>query len=111
MLKNVARYPPRDPLRRSGEERGCVLRIGAHLCRSLVDISELQHNERGGGRRRLFVWRGLTAEIKAQNTRKEKCNNGRQHSRTHARRTKGEERQLPGREITAENLHPDRRHN
>lgn len=46
MLKNVARYPRGNLCGAKQGGRVCVLCISAHLSCSLVDISELQHNER-----------------------------------------------------------------
>lgn len=56
--------------------------ISAHLSRSLVDISEMHHNQKGGSHRLLS---GEVRQLKSrvQNLSKDKCNKGHKHFLTH----------------------------
>lgn len=85
----------------------CVLCIGAHLCCSLVDISELQHHENGRGRGRFLS--GEARQLKSRRKTRVK------RSATIAINTKSRTQDRKGRqtsarlrrEITAENPHSD----
>lgn len=91
------------------KEGECACCVSARISPALLLTFQSCNTMREGRRTsQAFVWRGLTIEVKAQNTSKQQCNNAYQHSLT--RRAEGGKKKKdktaagPQREITAQKI-------
>lgn len=89
------------------KEGECACCVSARISPALLLTFQSCNTMREGRRTsQAFVCRGLTIEVKPQNTSKQQCNNGYQHSLT--RRTEGKKKDKtaagPQREITAQKI-------
>lgn len=98
------------------KEGECACCVSARISPALLLTFQSCNTMREGRRTsQAFVWRGLTIEVKAQNTSKQQCNNAHQHSLT--RRAEGGKKKRQNscratkRNHSPKNLQSDQRHN